>query len=169
MELSNKIINVINKKNIKNPQLEILCIGTDRITGDSLGPIVGSNINEYINKENIKNVNVLGSLEKPLNNITINEYKKSEGKVVIVIDSAVSNTYKIGEIVTKENNIIIRNALKDDKIIPSDICIKAVVSRDLEDEELNFIMLQNVKLNIVMNLSKKISEELIKAIENFNS
>lgn len=39
----------------------LLCIGTDRSTGDSLGPLVGSFLKESL----IKNIHVFGTLDDP--------------------------------------------------------------------------------------------------------
>lgn len=168
MNTSNKIINLIDRKCISNPKLTFLCVGTDRVIGDSLGPIVGSNIERFINNKKIDNVEVIGNLEKNFNNTNIEKYSENLENITIVIDSAISNSYDIGDIVVEEGNIKLRDALSDGKNINSNINIKCIVGKNFENEEDNFVMLQNVKLGIVLNLAEKLSNSLYDVIENYN-
>ena len=46
-----------------------------------------------------------------------------------------------------------------------DIGIKVVVGKDYNDNELNFRCLQNISLSKIMDLSKKISDGIIKTFE----
>lgn len=167
--LSNKIINLIDKKNISNPKITFLCIGTDRVTGDSLGPIVGSNIQKFIDSKKISNIEVIGNLEKNLNNTNIEEYTEKLEDIIIVIDSAISNTYDIGQIIIDEKNIKAREALDNGKDINSNINIKCIVAKNFENDETNFLMLQNVKLGIVLNLAEKVSKSLYEVIDNYTN
>ena len=167
--ISEKIINIINrKKKIDKPKFTFLCIGTDKITGDALGPIVGSNIENFIISKKIDNVKVKGNLENPLCNKNINEYKNIDDSITILVDAAVSNSYEVGNIIVEENSTKIRYALKDMKKIPADISVKVVVSKNLEDEYLNFFMLQNIKLGTIIKLSEIVSKQLYKVIENYS-
>lgn len=105
---------VLNLKNtLKNKNYDnviFLCIGTDRITGDCFGPIVGSIL---INKQNVykmPNVKIIGSLENNLsfdkiNNNTINIIKKYKNPIIISIDAALSNQNNIGSIFIKNSGI----------------------------------------------------------------
>ena len=45
-------------------ELVFICIGTDRMTGDCFGPIVGSKLKELLENYNIFNINIYGSLEE---------------------------------------------------------------------------------------------------------
>lgn len=46
----------------KETEILFLCIGTDRSTGDSLGPLIGYKLRE----KGMKNARVLGTLEEPV-------------------------------------------------------------------------------------------------------
>lgn len=166
MNISNKIIKLIDKQNIRNPNLTFICVGTDRVSGDSIGPIVGSNLIKYIEENNIKNINVIGNLKDNFNNANISKLNNKD--ITIVIDSAISNTYDVGDIVIDEKNIKIREALDDSKEINSNINIKCIVGRNFKDSAANFLMLQNVKLGIVLNIAEELSNNLYDVIENYN-
>ena len=51
------------KKQRNYVDLVFVCIGTDRMTGDCFGPIVGSRLNEMLECYNIFNINIYGNLE----------------------------------------------------------------------------------------------------------
>ena len=59
------LINEKKKNNYK--QIALLCIGTDKMTGDCFGPLVGTKLMQLLEDYNIYNVNIYGSLEKNIN------------------------------------------------------------------------------------------------------
>ena len=50
MELSKRVIEIMQKNNYLEKELCFLCVGTDKVLGDAIGPLVGSNLKKYINK-----------------------------------------------------------------------------------------------------------------------
>ena len=56
-------------------QVVFLCIGTDRSTGDSLGPLIGSRLEA----EEISNVVVIGTLEHPVHAVNLDRTLESCG------------------------------------------------------------------------------------------
>ena len=87
-------------------KLIFLCIGTDRVTGDSFGPLVGYKL-KYLFREE-ENIKVIGDLDNIvcahnivniINDIN-NTYKEH---FLIAIDAALSNKNKIGKIVVSDS------------------------------------------------------------------
>ena len=134
-------------------KLIFLCIGTDRITGDSFGPLVGYKLkNLFYGNENIK---VIGDLANIVNLYNINAiinkiYSEHEKPFLIAIDAAVSNKTKIGRIVVSNSKM---NIAGNKKICVGDISIKGVVSKDLGNLRYNLPLLQNVPLNLIMDMA----------------
>lgn len=151
--LSNKIQ---NKDNVI-----FCCIGTDRVIGDCIGPITGSLLKSKINDEF-----VYGDLQDNLTfsniNRKISEIKsKFKNPFIVAIDAALSDEKNIGKIFVENNGIVMGKGLHKKKKKVGHISIKVVVGKDYNDNELNFITLQNVSLNNVMYLSKIISDGII--------
>ena len=83
-------------KHLTNSLMEILerdaifvCIGTDRCTGDSLGPLVGTMLSKYDLGDHI----VYGTIKHPVHALTIEKtvaeiQEKYKGRQVIAIDAA---------------------------------------------------------------------------------
>ncbi len=140
------------------------CIGTDRVIGDCVGPITGSLLKSKIDDEFI-----YGDLQDNLtfNNMNrkINEINsKFKNPFIVAIDAALSNEKNIGKIFVEDTGIVIGKGLNKKKRKVGQISIKVVVGKDYNDNELNFITLQNVSLNNVMYLSKIISDGIINVL-----
>ena len=55
------------KKNIEQKEeIVLLCIGSDRATGDCLGPIIGHKLRHYQTRPHKKSFHIYGTLEKPI-------------------------------------------------------------------------------------------------------
>ena len=156
-----------NKKECK--ELAFLCVGTDRVIGDCFGPLVGSKLLELLEKENISNINVLGSLEKNINYNNIeNIIEKVNDKTgLIVIDAALSKKENIGKIFVANKSTVLGKGLNKNKIDIGDISIKSVVAKDYKIPGYNFKSLQNTSLNDVIKSSNIVAEGIYDVIKNY--
>lgn len=153
-------------------ELVFLCIGTDKMTGDCFGPLVGNYIKNAI-KQNIISCKVYGDLENPLvfSNIEKilkkinNTYKKP---FIIAIDAALSKQKKIGEIIVKKGGIKFGFALSKEKGEIGDISIKAIVGENYKKVDKNMQLLQSTSLNLVMNLAIIVSDGIIEVLKEEN-
>ena len=164
MELSKRVIEIMQKNNYLEKELCFLCVGTEKVVGDAVGPLVGSNLKKYVDINNIKNINVIGNLDNPLMNNNIENLKNLQG-IKILIDSAISNSYNVGDIVVEEKSNKLVSAFFNEKNINYDISIKAVVANNNFNKALNLINLQNVSIKTIINISEKITKEMYKVID----
>lgn len=87
-------------------ELVVMCIGTDRSTGDALGPLVGS----LFSMSNPVNLNVYGTLHKPIHAINLNSYvnyinNKYDNPFIIAIDASLGRESAIGSLITGDGPI----------------------------------------------------------------
>lgn len=92
-----------------------LCIGTDRITGDTFGPLVGRKLKSLF--QNTRKINVIGDLKNPVcaNNIleTADFIRENfSNPFILAIDSALSSKDNIGTINVSEGPVSLRNEFK---------------------------------------------------------
>lgn len=85
-------------------QVVFLCIGTDRSTGDSLGPLIGSRLEA----EEISNVVVIGTLEHPVHAVNLDRTLEHieehyPDAIIIAVDAAVGRWDHVG-LVTLEKD-----------------------------------------------------------------
>ena len=158
----------LQSKNKNIDKIIFLCIGTDRITGDCLGPLVGSNLKElFINDPKIE---VIGNIEEPihLGNIKneIKKIKKNSGEnLIISIDSALARKNNIGEIYIQEKPLAIGKGLnKSSNIKVGNISIKGVVEQNYNCKKYNFMALQNVPLGRVIKMVDEITLGIYRTI-----
>ncbi len=131
----------------------ILCIGTDRATGDSLGPIVGQKLSESISL--FENTFVYGTLETPVHAKNIVEvvagiYKTHANPLVIAIDASLGETQHVGYLTTGYGSIVPGAGLKKQLQPVGDIFITGIVNFS---GVMDFYILQNTRLGLVMRMA----------------
>lgn len=151
-------------------ELVFLCIGTDKITGDCFGPLVGTKLIENLKEYNIFNINIYGELENTINYENVNEKiniinKYHQNACIIVIDAALSKKENIGNIYVTNEKTVLGNVLNKRRYEIGDISVKAVVGRDMKIPKYNFFTLQNISLNMVMKLANIVSEGICDVIK----
>ncbi len=161
--------NQFNKINNNYSDLVFLCIGTDRMTGDCFGPLVGNRIKEAIVNNNI-NCTVYGDLENPLIYSDVDKSikeisEKCKNPCIIAIDAALSKESNIGKILVRKGGLRFGEAINKGRREVGNISIKAIIGRNYKREHKNMELLQNTSLNFVMNLVDIVSEGILEIIE----
>ena len=160
--LYNNLSSILND----NKSIIFICIGTDRCTGDSLGPLVGYKIKKTI-KNLPKNIYIYGSLETPVHSKNILDivnkvYATFNNPYIVAIDSCLGKISNIGHIFI--NNTPLYPGLALNKNLPpiGDLSITGIVNLSGKYE---FLVLQNTRLYTVMNLADCISNGIISFLD----
>lgn len=145
-----------------------LCIGTDRATGDSFGPLVGYKL-ECLYKGN-NCVSVIGNLNETVNSSNINEIMNQiestyENPFVIAIDSAISNYRNPGDIIVSSESVRLAAGLSRRVECIGDMSVKGVVARNSNNPRCNLNLIQNTRLNLVMNMADIVATGIYNVIE----
>lgn len=147
---------LISDSEIKYTEIVIVCVGTDRATGDSLGPLTGSKLETLSPLQDIK---LYGTLDEPVHakNLekTIEKIKTiHKDSLVIAIDASLGKTCHIGYIKIGEG--CIRPGAGLNKNLPpiGDFYITGIVNFSGMMEA---IVLQTTKLSLVMKMANIIS------------
>jgi putative sporulation protein YyaC len=134
-----------------------LCVGTDRSTGDSLGPLVGTHLQQLSSS-----LNLFGTLEKPSHAINLPDIldqinHRHSNPLVIAIDASLGNIQRIGYINIKPEGLRPGTALN--KVLPAvgDFHISAVVNSSGYSAP---VVLQNTRLYIVYRMAEIIARSL---------
>lgn len=156
--LSKEIIYAIK---CKRP-LIIMCIGTDRSTGDSLGPLVGEKL-KFLNRNDLS---IYGNLENPVHaknlNSVLGEINHNfKNPYIIAIDACLGSLQNVGNIIVESKSLTPGAALKKDLPTVGDLSITGVVNIS---GSLEFMVLQNTRLYTVMHLADIISKGLYHSI-----
>lgn len=133
----------------------ILCIGTDKLIGDSIGPVVGQKLKE----ENIQEkVSIYGNMKETINfknakQVIENIFKSYEKPFIITVDSALGTQAMVREIVVNKGVIRIGKSLGRSICYPSHITIKGVVGENRDTFEENIKTLKKVEPKLIWELS----------------
>lgn len=156
---------IISNKAHERP-LVILCIGTDRATGDCLGPIVG----HKLKKKHHNKILLYGTLDQPVHAQNLNEtidtiYAKHSNAFIIAIDASLGSAERIGYITLGKGSLL-PGAGVNKKLTPiGDIFITGIVNFT---GVFDSMLLQTTRLNIVVILADFIYHGLNYCYENFN-
>ncbi len=144
--------------------LIIMCIGTDRSTGDSLGPLVGESLHK-----NCRHAKVLGNLEKPVHATNLvqvlDELQNTyENSFIIAIDASLGRTENVGTIKIAKGAL--RPGAGVNKNLPpvGNFHIKGIVN---VGGFMEYLVLQNTRLFTVMKMADIISIGITEGLEKF--
>ena len=138
------------KIKVSNSKILFVCIGTSTNIADSIGPLVGSYLKQYV-EDNM----VLGDMKNNIQNKfdLMYNYQKIKNKFVIAIDSAIVSKNLDGEIFIINKPLTMGLALNKNKGAIGDISIKIGIS-SLEIKDKYYID----------KLAKFVSKNIINAI-----
>jgi len=152
-KLGQYIYNSIPKNNDK---IAIICIGTDRSTGDALGPITGS----LLSKRNQLSFNVFGTLEHPIHAMNLEKELKKINEThidstFIAVDACLGKINSVGNITAAIGPL--KPGLAFNKNLPEvgQIHLTGIVNIASPS---NYLILQNTRLNIVMKQAELIAQ-----------
>lgn len=136
----------------------VLCIGSDRVTGDCLGPIVGQMLTERG-----ANAFVYGTLDRPVTALNLVDAvahikKTHKNRKVLAIDSSVGKLSDVGKVRVTFGSIAPGSA--DGKTLPKvgDVSITATVTDPKKTP------LSAVRLGIVYSLAQNIADNVLRCL-----
>ncbi len=135
--------------------LVFVCIGTDRSTGDSLGPLIGYKLSGLKSRR----VHVYGSLESPVHAKNIDDIMKQvsrdcEEPFVVAIDACLGSMDHVGYVGIGEGPIKPGSGVNKELSPVGDMFVTGIVNFG---GFMDFLVLQNTRLYVVMKIADLIS------------
>lgn len=164
-ELKEQLIDMFRLHHIYSRKIVVLCIGSDRSTGDSLGPLIGYKLEKY----HMADVSIYGTLQSPVHAANLTEkldeiYSLHCNPFILAIDASLGTKDHIGYITL--GNGPLRPGLGVNKELPDvgDIHITGIVNFSGMMESL---LLQTTRLSQVMRLADTISKAVLYGISEY--
>lgn len=144
----NKFQNVLPVTSVNN--IHFLCIGTDRSTGDALGPLVGTRLKEL-------GYNVTGTIDDPCHAENLGELATDipVEKIVIAIDACLGRPVSVGNIQVKKGSLAPGAGVGKDLGKYGEYSIQAIVN---VGGFMEYFVLQNTRLSLVLKMVDEIVE-----------
>lgn len=146
---------LLKEQVLLNRSIIFLCIGSDRATGDCLGPIIGYKLSKY--KKHF-NYHVYGTLEEPVHAKNLKDtinfiHRTHDDAFIVAIDASLGKSSHIGYITLGEGPL--KPGAGVDKDLPEvgDIFITGIVNFS---GVLDNMLLQTTRLNVVMSMADQI-------------
>lgn len=135
-----------------------VCIGTDRSTGDALGPLTGT----FLNEMKPKHITVYGTLHDPVHAINLHEYIdmieiKHRRPFIIAVDACLGKRSSIGQLILDKGPLKPGAAFNKDLKPIGDLQIIGVVNISGFMEH---TILQNTRLSLVTDMAKQLARVL---------
>lgn len=152
--------------NRSHSQIIILCIGTDRSTGDALGPLIGDRLNRLVSPQ----VPVLGTLDNPVHATNLEkhiEYIESEyfNPFVLAIDAGLGKNNNVGSIKVSPGPLKPGSGVNKELPHIGDMHITGLVNIG---GYMEYFVLQSTRLSLVIKMAKIISRGINWGLRNIN-
>ena len=131
------------------------CIGTDRSTGDSLGPLVGW----WLKKKQPYNSFIYGTIENPVHATNMKDYlsvikQTFNNPLIIAIDACLGKVESIGNVAYSQGPLKPGAAVSKELPEVGDLSVSGIVN---VGGFMEYFVLQNTRLGLVMNMAEKIA------------
>jgi len=155
------------KNALRERSVIAMCIGTDRSTGDSLGPLVG----DMLVKFKMNGVHVYGTLENPVHARNLEETLTNArilhpDAFLVAVDASLGILDHVGCISVGKGPIKPGAGLKKELPPVGDMHITGIVNTG---GFMDFLVLQSTRLSVVMKMADVIARSLHMAINEYSS
>ena len=141
-----------------------LCIGSDRVTGDSLGPIIGSRLSSLLPEY----FSIYGTLERPVHALNLSGtlhsiYKNHPDRLLIAVDASLGTQKHQGYVTVAHGSLSPGAGVNKTLESAGDISITGIVNIN---NRFSHLMLQTTRISIVMMLAECISKGICLSCQN---
>jgi len=132
------------------------CIGTDRSTGDSLGPLVGW----FLQKKQPYKDLIYGTIDKPVHATNMEEnlteiHSRFNNPLIIAVDACLGKLESIGYVNISQGSLKPGAAVNKNLPAVGDLAISGIVN---VGGFMEYLVLQNTRLSFVMQMAEKVSD-----------
>ncbi|MBN2981174.1 MULTISPECIES: spore protease YyaC [Cohnella] len=147
--------------------IAVVCVGTDRSTGDSLGPLVGS----LLSRETNPQFDLYGTLDEPVHAMNLNDtlakiMRTPRQPFVIAVDACLGQVSSVGCIQLGIGPVRPGAGVNKDLPPVGDVHLTGIVN---VGGFMEYFVLQNTRLNLVMKMSDIIAQSILLAIRTARS
>lgn len=155
-ELSHLLRKCVSRADRAWEEIVFLCIGSDRITGDSLGPLVGHQLSKY----HWSHIRIYGTLDYPVHALnleaTLSRIKmRHPSALLIAVDASLGSKKHVGFISIGNGSICPGAGVKKSLPAVGDIFITGILNASGTFEH---FLLQTTRLSQVVQMADTITE-----------
>lgn len=158
-ELAKQIYSFLPKNT--DQEVIVICIGSDRSTGDSLGPLIGTKLLE----RHCRRFSIYGTLDHPVHAKNLEDTLASikenvQHPFIIGVDACLGRSSSVGFMTIAEGPLKPGSAVNKKLPPVGDIHLTGIVN---VNGFMELMVLQNTRLSVVMNMANIISRALARS------
>ncbi|MGE5372946.1 MAG: spore protease YyaC [Solirubrobacterales bacterium] len=155
LKIRQALNDLITARNQRGRDIVVVCIGTDRSTGDCLGPLVGTRLKTL----GTRKAAVVGTLDHPVHAVNMEErlqeiMDRHHNPFIIAVDACLGRTERVGYINVNHGAIKPGTALGKSLPPVGDIHLSGIVN---VGGFLEHLVLQNTRLSLVYEMADVIA------------
>lgn len=140
-------------------EIIILCIGSDRITGDSLGPLIG----QQLSRHRWKNIHIYGTLDTPVHALNLESVladikKRHPSALILAVDASLGSQKHIGYITAGIGPIHPGSGVHKSLPAVGDLHITGILNASGSFEH---FLLQTTRLSFVVQMADTITDGIL--------
>jgi putative sporulation protein YyaC len=140
-------------------KMVIVGVGTDRSTGDSLGPLVGTKIKESFSGR----LTVYGTLDEPVHAGNLSQKltdieNEHPNSFIVAVDASLGKPSSIGQITLSPSALKPGTGVKKDLPLVGEIHFTGIIN---VAGHMEYFVLQNTRLSLVMRMADSIARSII--------
>jgi len=160
-KLARELVARMNAPDLSGREIVLLCIGTDRSTGDALGPLVGSRLART--RQSL--FTIYGSLDQPVHATNLREklaeiQRCHRNPFIVAVDACLGHVDSVGCVSVGDGSLLPGAGVHKPLPPVGEVHITAIVN---VGGFLEYLVLQNTRLNLVMQLADLIADGLLLA------
>jgi len=159
--LSDKLQTFFKAVPVHRP-IVFVCIGTDRSTGDSLGPLVGS----FLQKNRLLKARTFGTIDHPVHAVNLADTLRQiaqqfKDPFIVGVDACLGQAVNVGCIQIGPGPVKPGAGVNKDLPPVGDIHVKGIVN---VGGFMEYFVLQNTRLSLVLKMAEIIAESFYLAL-----
>lgn len=165
------LLQLLTKKVSCSSYPVILCIGSDRIIGDCLGPVTGSllvyrcSLTPHISPVSSDRLSVYGTLSAPVHALNLDETlleikKKHPHRPVIAVDASLGSVHHIGTTYVRSGCLQPGAGVRKHLPHTGDISITGIAAPESTQP---YLSLQTAQLSVITKMADYISQCILEA------
>lgn len=143
-------------------QIVFVCIGTDRSTGDSLGPLIGTHLHKY----HYSGLHLFGTLDEPVHAMNLNDTiaeidRLYDSPYIVALDACLGQVSSVGCITVADGPVKPGAGVQKELPPLGHMHITGIVN---VGGFMEYFVLQNTRLSVVMRMSEIISRSIFRSL-----
>lgn len=170
IRMKRRLVAILQQNCLADQEIILLCIGTDRSTGDAFGPLTGTELKQYstFSQGNGK-AEVFGHIDEPVHAVNLDETKKIissnyRNPFIVAVDAGLGRKTSVGTVEIKQGPLKPGSGVKKDLGTVGHMHLTGYVNIA---GYMEYFVLQSTRLSLVLTMSRLVAISINQALRDW--